>query len=114
MRLVTTHMLVKDVGAVGTKLSNGWSTLNLNSVPAILFNMTDSKPLPRSLTQNLERNVCTCYDVNKQQLIEAYHNGAVTFEALTAKTYACQGSACCEKQVQRLIETLNETYPSDQ
>ena len=114
MRLVTTLMLVRAAGVVGPKLSNWWSTLKLNTIQAILSKMTYTKPLPRSLTQNLERNVCTCYDVSKQQLIEAYHKGAVTFEALTAKTYACQGSACCEKQVQRLIETLNETYPSDE
>lgn len=66
--------------------------------------------IPRLLSTNLERNVCTCYDVSKQQLIDAYMNGAVSFAELTQKTYACQGIAGCEKQVHNLINVLNETY----
>lgn len=73
----------------------------------------EESSLPRELVNNLERNVCTCYDVSKQQIIDAYMNGAVTFEQVTQKTYACQGSACCEKQVERLVNTLNEVYAND-
>jgi len=62
--------------------------------------------LPRVLVNNLDRNVCTCYDVSKRQLIEAYMNGAVTFQELTQTTYACQGSGCCEKQVHKLIDVM--------
>lgn len=69
--------------------------------------------IPRMLERNLDRNVCTCYDVTKRTIIEAYMNGAITFEQMTQRTYACQGSACCQKQVERLVEVLNETYPSD-
>jgi len=67
----------------------------------------------RLLEKNLDRNVCTCYDVTKRTLIDAYMNGAVTFEQLTQRTYACQGSACCQKQVERLVEVLNETHAND-
>ncbi len=67
----------------------------------------------RLLEKNLDRNVCTCYDVSKRTLIDAYMNGAVTFDELTKKTYACQGSACCVSQVERLVDVLNETYAND-
>lgn len=80
--------------------------------------MTTDKPtptvndeLPRILTYNLDRNICTCYDVPKKTIIDAYKGGATTFDLVTQKTYACQGSACCEKQVQRLVAVLNEVYP---
>lgn len=67
--------------------------------------------LPRLLTSNLQRNVCTCYDVPKQSLIDAYHQGCTTFEELTRKTYACQGSACCQTEVEKLVKVLNEHFP---
>lgn len=73
--------------------------------------MTETAALPRILENNLDRNVCTCYDVSKRTLIDAYMNGAVTLEALSQKTYCCQGSACCEAQVKKLVTVLTETYP---
>lgn len=72
--------------------------------------MSETPELPRALQNNLDRNVCTCYDVSKRTLIEAYMNGAVTFDALSQKTYCCQGSGCCEAQVKKLVNVLNETY----
>lgn len=72
---------------------------------------TENTELPRTLTSNLERNVCTCYDVPKRTLIEAYQNGAITFEQLSQRTYACQGSACCEAQVKKLLATMHEHLP---
>ncbi len=74
--------------------------------------MNEMKPsdLPRELVKNLDRNLCVCYDVPKQEVINAYHDGFVTFEEITAKTYACQGSGCCEHQLIRLIELLDENY----
>ena len=65
-----------------------------------------SKALPRLLTENLSRNLCVCYDVRKQDVINAFTNGARTFEAISNKTYACQGSGCCQQQLERLIEVL--------
>jgi len=72
--------------------------------------MSKNEPpkLPRELTHNLSRNVCVCYDVPKQDIINAYKAGAHTFEAITNQTYACQGSGCCQRQVERLIEVLSE------
>ena len=63
--------------------------------------------LPRLLTENLSRNVCVCYDVPKKDIIEAFHRGAKTVEAISNQTYACQGSGCCKLQVERLVEVLN-------
>lgn len=67
-----------------------------------------SSPLPRVLTENLNRNLCVCYDVPKKEIIEAFKAGAHTFEEISNKTYACQGSGCCQLQLERLIETLTE------
>lgn len=50
------------------------------------------------------RNLCTCYDIPKIDMMDAIENGANTLEKVTAKTYGCQGSQCCERQVQRLID----------
>ena len=64
-------------------------------------------PLPRMLTENLSRNLCTCYDVPKKDIIDAFKKGAKTFDAISNQTYACQGSGCCKAQLERLVETLN-------
>ncbi|MDX1353261.1 MAG: (2Fe-2S)-binding protein, partial [Thiomicrorhabdus sp.] len=57
------------------------------------------KALPRELTHNLSRNVCVCYDVSKQEIIDTIKQGAKTLEEVSQKTYACQGSGCCIRQV---------------
>jgi len=66
--------------------------------------------LPRELTKNLDKNLCVCYDVSKQDVIDTIKQGAKTLEEVSNKTYACQGSGCCVRQVERLIELL---HPSD-
>jgi NAD(P)H-nitrite reductase large subunit len=70
-----------------------------------------SKPetteLPRELTKNLSKNLCVCYDVTKQDVIDTIKQGAKTVEEVGRKTYACQGSGCCIRQVERLIELLH-------
>jgi len=63
--------------------------------------------LPRLLTENLNRNVCVCYDVPKQDIIDAFKKGAKTVDEISNRTYACQGSGCCKIQVERLVEALN-------
>ena len=67
----------------------------------------DNDLLPRELTKNLSKNVCVCYDVSKQEIIDTIKQGAKTLEEVSNKTYACQGSGCCIRQVERLIELLN-------
>jgi len=70
----------------------------------------ETNELPRELTKNLNKNLCVCYDVSKQDVIDTIKQGAKTLEEVSNKTYACKGSGCCVRQVERLIELL---HPSD-
>lgn len=70
-----------------------------------MSNLTIEK-LPKTITRNLSRNLCVCYDVPRKQVIEAILHGAETLEEVSQKTYACQGSGCCIGQVERLIEQI--------
>ncbi len=65
--------------------------------------------LPPILKRNLDRNLCTCNEVLKMDIINAIVNGATTVEEVQKKTYATDGIGCCTRQVQRLIECLRET-----
>jgi NAD(P)H-nitrite reductase large subunit len=60
--------------------------------------------LPDSLKQDLDRNLCTCMDVPKREIIEAIVKGAMTLEEVKKATYAATGAGCCVQQVERLIE----------
>jgi NAD(P)H-nitrite reductase large subunit len=62
--------------------------------------------LPPVLKQNLERNLCTCNEVVKRDIINAIVNGATTVEEIKKQTYATMGTGCCRQQVERLIECL--------
>jgi NAD(P)H-nitrite reductase large subunit len=64
--------------------------------------------LPSILKQNLERNLCTCNEVVKMDIINAIVNGAKTVEEIKKQTYATMGSGCCTQQVERLIECLSK------
>ncbi|MEA3404338.1 MAG: (2Fe-2S)-binding protein [Pseudomonadota bacterium] len=75
--------------------------------------LNDPTEIPRLLTENLDRNLCVCYDVPKKEIINAFKGGARTFEAISNQTYACQGSGCCERQLERLIEVLCEQEAAD-
>ena len=69
----------------------------------------DANPLdklPPILKKNLRRNLCTCNDVLKIDIINAIVDGATTVEEIRKKTYATMGSGCCKQQVERLIECL--------
>ncbi|WP_321324145.1 (2Fe-2S)-binding protein [Thiomicrorhabdus sp.] len=68
----------------------------------------EQNALPRELSKNLSRNVCVCYDVPKQEIIDSVLNGAKTLDEVSNQTYACQGSGCCIRQVERLIELVEE------
>jgi len=54
------------------------------------------------------RNLCTCYDVPKIDMMSAIEKGANTLDLITTKTYGCQDARCCSRQVQRLIDIFNE------
>lgn len=62
--------------------------------------------LPSILRQNLDKNLCTCNEVPKMDIINAIINGATTVEAVRKETYATLGTGCCIQQVERLIECL--------
>ena len=73
--------------------------------------------LPPILKKNLDRNLCTCNEVLKMDIINAIVEGATTVGEIKKQTYATMGTGCCTKQVERLIEclcspgTLSESSP---
>ena len=80
----------------------------------ILKTDLDSNPLdklPLILQQNLNKNLCTCNDVLKMDIITAIVNGATTVEEVKKQTYATMGTGCCIQQVERLIECLCAPEP---
>lgn len=62
--------------------------------------------LPAILKKNLNRDLCTCNQVVKMEIINAIVNGATTVAEVRKQTYATMGSGCCIQQVERLIELL--------
>jgi len=75
-----------------------------------LAQITDSPDkLPPILKKNLDRNLCTCNEVLKMDIIKAIVNGATTVGDIKKQTYATVGSGCCTQQVERLIECLCST-----
>jgi NAD(P)H-nitrite reductase large subunit len=62
--------------------------------------------LPPVLKKDLRRDLCTCNQVLKIDIINAIIDGATTVEAVKKQTYATMGSGCCKQQVERLIECL--------
>ncbi|MCP3849579.1 MAG: (2Fe-2S)-binding protein [Gammaproteobacteria bacterium] len=65
--------------------------------------------LPPVLKENLDKNLCTCNEVAKMDIINAIINGATTVEEIKKETYATMGSGCCTQQVERLIECLSSS-----
>jgi len=62
--------------------------------------------LPAILKKNLDKNLCVCNEVPKMDIINAIVSGASTVAEVKKQTYATMGSACCEQQIERLIEHL--------
>lgn len=62
--------------------------------------------LPDLLKKNLDKNLCTCNDVSKIDIINAIVNGATTVQEVRKQTYATMGTGCCKQQVERLIECI--------
>ena len=63
--------------------------------------------LPEILKKDLDKNLCTCNEVVKMDIINAIANGATTVEEVREKTFATGGNGCCTRQVQRLIECIH-------
>ncbi len=62
--------------------------------------------LPSSLKKDLDKNLCTCNEVPKIDIINAIANGAITIKEVKKQTYATMGTGCCTQQVEKLIEYL--------
>ena len=74
--------------------------------------MTDPlDKLPAVLKQDLDKNLCTCMDVPKMDIINAIVKGATTLDAVKNETYAATGAGCCEHDIERLIECLCSPEP---
>ena len=72
-------------------------------------NDPDKNPLdklPPILKKGLNKNLCTCNDVLKIDIINAIVNGATTVEEVQKQTYATDGIGCCKRQIKQLIECL--------
>ncbi len=65
--------------------------------------------LPDILKKDLNRDLCTCNQVLKRDIINAIVNGATTIVEVRKQTYATMGSGCCKQQVERLIECLDDS-----
>jgi len=62
--------------------------------------------LPDILKKDLNRDLCTCNQVLKRDIIVAIINGASSVAEIRKETFATMGSGCCQQQVERLIECL--------
>lgn len=80
--------------------------LHLNNRHPKLPDTDPLDKLPAKLKQDLDKNLCVCNEVNKMDIIKAIVNGATTVDEIKKKTYATMGAACCQQQIERLIEFL--------
>ena len=67
--------------------------------------------LPLILQQDLDKNLCTCMDVPKLDIINAIVSGATTLEEVKKQTSASMGAGCCIQQIEKLIVTLTAPEP---
>ncbi|VAW61022.1 hypothetical protein MNBD_GAMMA10-504 [hydrothermal vent metagenome] len=71
--------------------------------------------LPAILKKDLHKNLCTCNEVRRIDIIKAIVDGATTVAQVKKQTYATMGSGCCVQQVERLIKCIcsSEINPED-
>lgn len=67
--------------------------------------------LPAGLKKDLDKNLCTCMDVPKMDIIKSILNGATTLEEVKKHTYASMGAGCCIQQIEKLIKQLTPSEP---
>lgn len=63
--------------------------------------------LPEILKRDLDQNLCVCNEVVKRRVIEAIAAGADSLQAVQRQTYASDGTGCCKRQVQALIDAIH-------
>lgn len=69
--------------------------------------------LPPILKKDLDKNLCTCNEVSKMDIINAIINGATTVEEIKKQTYATMGIGCCTQQVEQLIKHVGRVEHSE-
>lgn len=69
--------------------------------------------LPPTLEKDLHKNLCTCNEVTKVDIINAIMNGASTVEEVKRQTYATLGIGCCAQQIEQLIEYFCSTQQEE-
>ncbi|QOR35524.1 (2Fe-2S)-binding protein [Clostridium sp. 'deep sea'] len=50
--------------------------------------------------------ICACFDVTKNQIIEAINNGASTVDEVGEVTNAGTGCGACRDEIQNIINSL--------
>jgi NAD(P)H-nitrite reductase large subunit len=65
--------------------------------------------LPAVHRNDLDRNLCTCNEVRKIDIINAIANGVTTVEEIKKQTYATMGIGCCKQQVEQLLDCLRSS-----
>ena len=51
--------------------------------------------------------VCVCYDVYNNEILEAIHNGADSVEKVSDATYACQGCGSCRLKIEGILNAVD-------
>ncbi len=51
-----------------------------------------------------EQQICVCYDVYSDEIIEAIQKGADSVEKISDLTYACLGCGSCRFKIEALLE----------
>jgi NAD(P)H-nitrite reductase large subunit len=62
--------------------------------------------LPELLKRDLDQPLCVCNQIIKRVVIEAIAEGADTLQKVQQQTFASDGTGCCKRQVQALIEAV--------
>ncbi|MDG6774713.1 (2Fe-2S)-binding protein [Thiomicrorhabdus sp. ZW0627] len=66
--------------------------------------MSDALNSPENDTEEMQQQVCVCYDVMRWEIVESIRQGADTVEKVSDTTYACQGCGGCRPKIESLIE----------
>jgi NAD(P)H-nitrite reductase large subunit len=62
--------------------------------------------LPELLKRDLDQPLCVCNQVIKRTVIAAIAEGADSVQQVQQQTYASDGTGCCKRQIQALIDAL--------
>jgi len=62
--------------------------------------------LPELLKRDLDQPLCVCNQIIKSVVIEAIAEGGDTLQKVQQQTFASDGTACCKRQIQSLIDAI--------